>query len=168
MGEISNIFRGSSPRPKGSPLYWSNERTNYHWITISDISNFSQNSMLYDTKEFLTELGKSLSTFVNEKELIIAVSGSTTGKACLTNINGYIYDGLAAVRIINSILPQYLLIFIQFYYETLNNSKTGSAFPNINTDILKHTLFPLPPLLEQQRIVDKIEELIPLCKAMIK
>ena len=97
MGNIYSIIRGSSPRPKGSPIYWAKGRTNYHWITIKDISTFKADKFLIDTKDFLTIEGSKRSTYVEKNNIIIAVSGSTTGKSCILGIDGYIYDGLAAL-----------------------------------------------------------------------
>lgn len=48
----------------------------------------------------------------------------------------------------------------------MNAQKFGGAMPNINTDILKNTIVPLPPLAEQKRIVAKLEELLPLCEKL--
>ena len=161
LGEVLNIFRGSSPRPKGDLRYFSSLPTEHNWITISDISNFSESYILKNTREFLTEEGTKMGTFVNENEFIIAVSGSTTGKCCITGISGYVYDGLGVVRIINdTIISKYLLCYMLQFYEHINSSKEGSSFPNINTDFLKNLLFPLPPLTEQQAIVSKIEGLL--------
>ena len=51
-------------------------------------------------------------------------------------------------------------LFFDWIYEKLNAQKVGSAFPNINTDILKNTLMPLPPLDEQKRILRKIKNIM--------
>ena len=37
---------------------------------------------------------------------------------------------------------------------------------NISQDIIKNTLIPLPPLDEQKRIVEKLEQLLPLCERL--
>lgn len=162
VGDLFTVIRGSSPRPKGSPLYWSDKITNYNWITIKDISVFCKDGVLNHTTEYLTEAGADLSTYVGEDELIIAVSGSTTGKHCVLGIAGYIYDGLAAIlnptKIISS---SYLLLFFDWVYDRLNAQKVGSAFPNINTEILKNTLMPLPPLDEQKRILRRLKSIMP-------
>lgn len=161
IGDIFTVIRGSSPRPKGSPLYWSDKKTDYNWITIKDISAFCKEGVLSQTIEYLTQKGAELSTYVGEDELIIAVSGSTTGKHCVLGISGYIYDGLAAIlNPTKMISSSYLSLFFDWVYEKLNAQKVGSAFPNINTDILKNTLMPLPPLQEQIRIMNKIKKLM--------
>jgi type I restriction enzyme S subunit len=164
MVEVSDIQRGSSPRPKGDPRYFSEEVTSFNWITIKDITKHSQNHVLYKTDEFLTELGTNFSRFVYKDELIVAVSGSTTGKCCLTGIEGYIYDGIAVIRIIgDSIITDYQLFYMLQLYNHMNDSKFGAAFPNINTKFLSEMFFPFPPLEEQKAIVETVSSLMALC-----
>ena len=160
LGEVTNVQRGSSPRPKGDPKYFSKTETEYNWITISDISSFTENNILLQTREWLTEVGSKQSRFVDKNEFIIAVSGSTTGKCCVTGIKGFIYDGLAVVKILNkTIEPNFLLNYMLSLYTTINNSKSGAAFPNINTNYLNNLPFPFPPLNEQKIIVKKLDAL---------
>ena len=167
IGDIFSVVRGSSPRPKGSPLYWANIETEFNWITIKDISTNTQDGILLKTIEHLTAEGARLSTYIEKGEVIIAVSGSTTGKHCILGIDGYIYDGLAAVLNPTKIVSnKYVYYFFSWIYGKLNSKKIGSAFPNINTDILKNTLMPLPPFAEQKRIVATLEELLPLCERL--
>jgi type I restriction enzyme S subunit len=167
LGEISNIQRGSSPRPKGDSRYFAKSQTSYNWITISDISSFCEGNKLKQTREYLTEEGSKHSRFVDKNEFIIAVSGSTTGKCCLTGIDGYIYDGLAVVKQINKNLPsEFLMNYMTYLYAHINNSKSGASFPNINTDFLNNLIYPLPPLHEQEQIVAKLEELMAFCDGL--
>lgn len=167
LGKISDIQRGSSPRPKGDKRYFSDVKTKNNWISISDISSYCKENVLLETKEFLTDLGTKYSRFVDKNEFIIAVSGSTTGKCCLTGIEGYIYDGLAFVRLHNQELyPQFLLNYMIQLYSHINNSKEGASFPNINTGFLKNMLYPLMSLEEQKAIVEKVESLMQKCQAL--
>lgn len=167
LGEISNIQRGSSPRPKGDSRYFAKSQTSYNWITISDISSFCEGNKLKQTREYLTEEGSKHSRFVDKNEFIIAVSGSTTGKCCLTGIDGFIYDGLAVVKQINSNLPsEFLMNYMTYLYVHINNSKSGASFPNINTDFLNNLIYPIPPLHEQEQIVAKLEELMAFCDGL--
>ena len=38
--------------------------------------------------------------------------------------------------------------------------------PRVGTDTMTNLLIPLPPLAEQKRIVEKLDQLLPLCDAM--
>jgi type I restriction enzyme S subunit len=158
LGELFQIERGSSPRPKGDPMYFSKERTNHHWIKISDISSFCKENVLLDTEEFLTDAGTQHGRYVTNKDLIVAVSGSV-GKTCLLGINGYIYDGLLSVKNIdNETIKYFLFNLFKHYEKQLLEKATGAIWQNINTDIAKNQLIPLPPITEQQMILDFLND----------
>ncbi|MBR0075605.1 MAG: restriction endonuclease subunit S, partial [Synergistaceae bacterium] len=62
--------------------------------------------------------------------------------------------------------------YIQYYLESsvfrgsLDNVKT-ETINQITQRKLKESLFPLPPLAEQERIVERLNELLPLCEKYI-
>ena len=58
---------------------------------------------------------------------------------------------------------QYAVFFLKSpHVDFIINSVTyGVKMPRVGTDTMIELLFPLPPLAEQKRIVDKIEELLP-------
>ena len=77
---------------------------------------------------------------------------------------------LSIIRVINcTIFPKYLLWFFKTAHFISNGvrSFTGTAGQQrIHKDFLANCLVPLPPLAEQKRIVEKIEELLPLCEQL--
>lgn len=52
------------------------------------------------------------------------------------------------------------------FRKILNANKTGTTVAGIKADKLKKVLIPLPPLAEQERIVAKLNELLPLCDSL--
>lgn len=160
LGEMFEIQRGSSPRPKGDARYFAKDKTSNHWIKISDISAFSNNDFLYDTDEFLTDEGTRFSRYVDASDIIIAVSGSV-GKCCMLKISGYIYDGLMVVKSIkNETNRRYLFLFFKALQASLLTQAIGSTWKNINTDLANNLVIPLPSIAEQQAIVARVDSLM--------
>ena len=60
--------------------------------------------------------------------------------------------------------PKAVLIFGNRFFWLLTDS--GAVVKNLNSDKVANALFPLPPLAEQHRIVQRIEELLPLVKGL--
>ncbi len=64
--------------------------------------------------------------------------------------------GLAAIRFDNH---KYVFYFLRSRQHELDSKGTGTTFKAISGEIVRETLFPLPPKATQQAIVSKIEEL---------
>lgn len=77
---------------------------------------------------------------------------------------------LSIVRVVNEFVSRdYLLWFFKSAYFIENGVKsfTGTAGQQrINKDYLSMCCVPLPPLFEQKRIVEKLEQLLPLCERL--
>lgn len=83
---------------------------------------------------------------------------ASTGFAVLSCYNG----------VYNKFLFYYLLSPIFDEYVNNNENSKGVAYPAINDRQLYKGLIPLPPLQEQERIVEKLEELLPLCDQLVQ
>ena len=61
--------------------------------------------------------------------------------------------------------PKYIFYVLQtkFIKDEINRYINKTTQPNVGLKSIKMFLFPLPPLDEQKRIVEKIEQLLPLC-----
>lgn len=161
LGEICNIVRGSSPRPKGDPLYWCKKKTEYHWITIADFTPYGNNGTLTGTKGFLTKEGAKHSRYIEKGDLLVACSGvGSVGRSIQSGITGYIYDGIIAARKIqNPETKSFLKLFLEFKEAQIYSYASGANWLNINTDILNNYLLGLPPLKEQSKIVERVKKL---------
>ena len=99
--------------------------------------------------------------FVTKGDNIILVDGENSGEVFTVPRNGYMGSTLKKLWVSSVMNLQYVLYFIQFYKDLLRNSKKGAAIPHLNKELFYSLFIGLPPLAEQQRIVEKIEELIP-------
>jgi type I restriction enzyme S subunit len=67
--------------------------------------------------------------------------------------------GLNAIRPLGNILTRYVLYYFKQIEPVFSGKGTGTTFSAVTVDDVKNLDFPLPPLAEQQRIVEKIDAL---------
>lgn len=161
IGEVFEIVRGSSPRPKKDERYFAKEKTPFHWIMLSDFTDNTRNDVLIDTNESLTKEGTRFSRFVNQNDILVGVSGVYgVGRTCLLEIEGYIYDGIMAIKGVGEIsFRKFIHYYLLLQRMKFLDAATGTSWPNINTTILKEYVFPIPPFEEQKEIVKRVEQL---------
>ena len=114
--------------------------------------------------------GKSSETIVEQGKLIhkgdniMLVDGENSGEVFIVPQDGYMGSTFKQLWISSSMHEPYVLAFIQFYKETLRNSKKGAAIPHLNKELFYGLIIGIPPLQEQRRIVLKIEQSLQLLR----
>ena len=98
------------------------------------------------------------------KDIVIARTGATTGKSyCILNpVTAVFASYLIRLRVSQSISISFVYKFLQSdtYWKQISGLSSGIAQPGVNSTKLKNMSFPLPPLEEQQRIVERIESIL--------
>ena len=114
--------------------------------------------------------GKSFGTIVEQGKLvykgnnIVLVDGENSGEVFIVPQDGYMGSTFKQLWISSFMYEPYVLAFLQFYKETLRNSKKGAAIPHLNKELFYGLIIGIPSLQEQRRIVQKIEQLMQLLK----
>ena len=114
--------------------------------------------------------GKSSGTIVEQGKLvykgdtIVLVDGENSGEVFIVPQDGYMGSTFKQLWISPSMYEPYILAFLQFYKETLRNSKKGAAIPHLNKELFYGLIIGIPSQQEQRRIVQKIEQLMQLLK----
>jgi type I restriction enzyme S subunit len=160
LQEIFEITRGGSPRPAGDPQYFGG---NIPWITVREITKDSE-KYLTITTDFLTELGSKRSRYIYPSDLLLTNSGATLGVPKISQIKGCINDGVARLNCFHDLISKdYAYYYLFQQTRAFREVNQGMGQPNLNTSILAGWFFPLPPLNEQKRIVEKVEQFMGLC-----
>lgn len=102
---------------------------------------------------------KDSGRFITANTKVILVDGENSGEVFEVLEDGYMGSTFKAFNISEMVNEKYLLYYVDSKRELLKKNKTGSAIPHLNKRLFWGLGFPLPPLPEQQRIVEQIEGL---------
>ena len=132
-------------------------------IPVVRISNIVDNSIALDDCVYTTEIDIDSKYIIHNGDLLIAMSGATTGKNGIYDSDkiAYLNQRVGNIKVIDQTVldPFFRNFYISSAEQQILNSAYGGAQPNISSSKICDMSFPLPPLPEQQRIVDRIESL---------
>ncbi len=179
LGEYCNVFSGYA--------FKSDDFCN-NGVLVVKIGNLQNGSIVFNTKESFfprEKINDDISKFIlNEGDILIALTGATTGKISLVpkSVNGALLNQrVGKFSIYNDLLYK---SFARYYFltdEFQNHIKINimqSAQGNISPKQIETFPIPLPPLPEQQKIAavlsavqeakEKTEAVIAAAKALKK
>ncbi len=163
LEDISSVI-SKGTTPKGGKSAYIDSGVKFLRVeNIDDCGYINTDYIKYVCEELhLNFLKRSI---LVENDILISIAG-TLGKTAMVrkkdlplNTN----QAIAFIRLldIKKILPQYVKLFLsnpETTKELLSQTKV-TAIPNLTLEIIGKCRMPLPPLKEQQRIVDRIESL---------
>lgn len=98
-------------------------------------------------------------TKIAEKDDILLSVRAPVGPTNLAPCQVCIGRGLTAIRPSEALLTRYVLLYFRYFEAQLASKGTGTTFKAITQDIVKNLEIPIPSLFEQERIVNRIEEM---------
>lgn len=157
ISDIMIVERGASPRP--IKRYLIDDENGINWIKIGDTEK--NGKYIYSTAEKIKKEAVKKSRFVQEGDFLLSNSMSF-GRPYILKISGCIHDGWLVLRPKSHLISIdffYYLLSSQLVYQQFSKLAVGAVVKNLNSDAVRCVEIPLPPLAEQGRIVQKIEEL---------
>lgn len=153
LESVASWGSGGTPSRKHEEYY----NGDILWIKTGELNN----GWIYDTEEKITDEGlkKSSAKLFPPYSVLIAMYGATIGKVAILGVPATTNQACACAVCNHSLLYMYLFYYCISQKNAFIEKGKGGAQPNISQIILKQHPIPLPPLSEQQRIVERIEEL---------
>jgi type I restriction enzyme S subunit len=100
---------------------------------------------------------------ISKGDLLIAMSGATTGKMGVYPFDetAYLNQRVGNIKILNKSLlsPDYRNTYMQSKVDEILKIAYGGAQPNISASVIGNFDFPLPPYKEQIRIVETVQRI---------
>lgn len=160
LGDICSIARGGSPRPIKD--YITNDPNGINWIKIGDTNK--DDKYINKATEKIKPDGIKKSRFVCPGDFLLTNSMSF-GRPYILNIEGCIHDGWLVISQYEKLFDKNFLFWAlssRFAYEQFCKKVSGAVVKNLNIDKVAKSIFPVPPIREQIRIVERIEKIFSL------
>lgn len=165
LGNVVSVL-GGKRIPAGRTL--TTENTGYKYIRVSDMKN---GSVLTDNLLYVpVDIYPSISRYVINKEDIYITVAGTIGRVgkIPPEIDGANLTENADRLVFQIINQDWLIKCLEspLIQQQILDATTKVGQPKLAIKRIQELLLPLPPFAEQKRIVDKLEEILPLCERL--
>ena len=159
LGNVAKMTIGKTPA-RGDQRYWSNGE--YSWVSISDMKDLG---VISATKERISAIAvNELMGNISPKGSLLMSFKLTVGRTSLLEIDAYHNEAIVTV------LPliDECNTFRNYLFRTLpllsvaGDSKDAIKGKTLNSQSLSRLLIPLPPMSEQERIVQELQRVTSL------
>lgn len=153
LSNVADWGSGGTPSRK-NPDYYGGY---IPWIKTGEL----EDGYIFDSEEKITEdaVAHSSAKLFPIDSVLIAMYGATIGKTAILGIPATTNQACACARCRDVLNNKYLFYYLRSQKDTFIAKGKGGAQPNISQDIIRNHMIPLPPLVEQRRIVEQIESL---------
>ena len=159
LGDVATVTAGTSA-PQGDKYF---EEGRFNFVRTQDVGRYRFTTSLTETKDRVNELA------VKEKRLKLARKGTSvfpkSGASILTNsramlgVDSYVVSHLAIVDPNQQLLDDYYLHYFLRMIDFGGLAQSEEGYPSLRLSEISEVEIAVPPLEEQRRIVERIEEL---------
>ena len=158
FSNIVSMTIGKTPA-RGEQTYWINGK--YNWVSISDMAD---GGSISTTKEKVSDLAvkEVFSAPISEKGSLLMSFKLSIGKTSILDIDAYHNEAIITISPIidkEYAMRNYLFKVLPLI-ANLGESKDAIKGKTLNSKSLSNLLIPLPPLQEQQRIIEQMNRLL--------
>lgn len=166
LGDLGTFINGD----RGSNYPSKEKLSSNGEIPFVSAINFENTTLRKDNLLYVSQKQYDLlrSGKLQKEDFAICIRGSL-GKFCFYPLEvGAIASSLVILRANEIINKKYLYYYLcsDFFYEEIKKFDNGTAQPNLAAGDLFKFLFPIPSLAEQKRIVEIIDQMLPLCEKL--
>ena len=163
LQQIGELSRGrSQKRPRNDPNLFINGT--FPFIQTGDVARANGHISCWST--MYNQEGVAQSRIWPAGTVCLTIAANI-GDVAILDFDSCFPDSVVGFNAYKPIMSNEFFMYGLMCYKTiLDKLSRSTAQKNINIEILSQIAFPLPPLAEQKRIVEKLEQLLPLCKRL--
>ena len=157
LEEIGDWKAGATPLKSNAEYY---RNGNIPWLLTGDLND----GIVKNIPNFITETAlKECSVRLNPVgSVLVAMYGATIGKIGVLAIPSTTNQACCACILHDETIRNWLVTWLLSYRPCFIKLGMGGAQPNISREKIISQMLPIPPIAEQQRIVERAKELLQL------
>ncbi|MCM1122114.1 MAG: restriction endonuclease subunit S [Eubacterium sp.] len=159
VGNICDCGAGATPTRGDRSFY---DGGTICWLKTGELTD----GYIYQCEEKVTQTAlEKCSLRINKiGDILIAMYGATIGKLGIVTFPLTTNQACCGCSPYKGIYNLYLFYYFMSAKKVLIGKAEGGAQPNISREKIRNSLIPIPPIEEQQRIVERLDALLPLCE----
>ncbi len=163
LGDYALFERGKfTIRPRNDPRCFGGD---YPFIQIGSLD--TSGSMVFEYTQTLNKKGLAASKMFPKGTIMIAIVGGTIGNLGVLGIDMCFPDSIVGVKPTKYTCQKYILTLLRHYQPAIQKLAYQMAGqPNIKLPTLTDLICALPPLVEQEEIVRRVEAKFALCDVL--
>ena len=163
LGAISSMSSGGTPLSQISDYYGDR----YVWVSISDMS--ASGKYIVSSEKKLTQKGfDNCSAKLYPIGTILFAMYASIGACAISNVECCSSQAILGIEVSEQVLNEFLYYFLLNGRDEFKKLSQASSQPNLNKKIVESIAINLPPLDEQERIVDILSKMDQNCDLLIR
>ena len=156
IGKITDVISGGTPSTSHREYYENGEIA---WISPSDLSGYEE-IYIRNGKKNITALGlEKSSARLLPKNTVCLSTRAPIGYVVIAESELCTNQGFKSFLPSEAYLPEFLYWYLKGNKDMLESQASGTTFLELSGRKASELSVPIPPLAEQQRIVEQIESL---------
>ena len=156
LGEIAKYRRGSFPQPYDNREWYDGEGA-MPFVQVADVEEYGR-KLKEQTKQQISTLAMPKSVYAPIGTVIVTLQGSI-GKVAITQYDSYIDRTLGIFEgYLIKINKVYFALQLEKIFSIKKEKARGGTIKTITKEEFTNFTIPVPPLSEQQRIVDILDK----------
>jgi len=143
---------------KSKAEYWIEDDCTIPWVSLNDTKTIDRNDYLHDTATTISEIGMANSSahWIDTGAVVFTRDGARVGLSAITTKPMCVSQHIIAWVCGPSVSNLFLLHVIYAMNAEIFRITAGSTIPTIGMPDVKRMSMPLPPLSEQEEIVETL------------
>ena len=149
----------------GTPIY--DDNGGYYFINGSNLVN-GKIEIKDSTKKVNIREYEKFKKSLGEATVLVSINGTLGNVSFYNNEKVILGKSACYFSLLSGVSKEYICMLIKskVFFDYAKREATQTTIKNVSLKSMRMLPVPLPPLAEQKRIVEKLEELLPLCERL--